>query len=60
VLDEKILVMFELRKRLIFELAEDTSVTLFHQSIKEMIMSVNPKGLKFIPAIDWYSDISFE
>jgi len=52
--------MFELRKRLIFELTEDTSVTLFHQSIKEMIMSINPKGFKFIPAIDWYSDISFE
>ncbi|HED33999.1 MAG TPA: hypothetical protein ENJ08_07270 [Gammaproteobacteria bacterium] len=60
VLDEKILGMFELRKRLIFELAEDISVTLFHQSIKEVIMAINPKGFRFIKATDWYSDIAFD
>ncbi|VAW64393.1 hypothetical protein MNBD_GAMMA11-3266 [hydrothermal vent metagenome] len=58
-LDEKVLSMFELRKRLIFELSERTSVVLFHQTIKETIMNLNPKGFRFVPATDWYSDIVF-
>ncbi len=60
VLDEKTLGMFELRKRLVFELTEKTSVTLFHQSIKEVIMAINPKGFRFIKATEWYSDIGFD
>jgi len=59
ILDEKILTMFELRKRLIFELTEDISVVLFHESIKQVIMAINPKGFRFIPAVEWYSDIVF-
>ncbi len=60
VLDEKTLGFFELRKRLIFELAEKTSVILIHQSIKEAIMSVNPKGIRFFKASEWNSDITFD
>ncbi len=60
VLDEKTLAMFELRKRLIFELAENTSTIIIHQSIKEAIMSVNPKGIRFFKASEWNSDITFD
>lgn len=60
ILDEKTLGLFELRKRLIFELAENTSVLLVHQSIKDAIESANPKGIRFIPATQWNSDSTFD
>lgn len=60
VLDELTLGKFELRKRLIFELAENTSVLLMHQSIKEAIEAINPKGIRFIPATQWNSDSTFD
>lgn len=60
VLDEQILAKFELRKRLIFELAENTSVLLMHQSIKDAIESISPKGIRFIPATQWNSDSTFD
>ncbi len=60
ILDEKKLGMFELRKRQIFELTEDTSVLLIHQTIKDAIESVNPKGCRFFKATEWYSDIVFD
>ncbi|VAW67512.1 hypothetical protein MNBD_GAMMA09-162 [hydrothermal vent metagenome] len=60
ILNEKILSLFELRKRQIFELTENTSVLLVHQTIKDAIESVNPEGCRFFKATDWYSDIVFE
>jgi hypothetical protein len=60
VLDEQTLGRFELRKRLIFELAENTSVLLAHQSIKNAIEAVKPKGIRFIPATTWNSDSTFD
>jgi len=60
VLNVKILGLFELRKRLIFELAEETSVLLVHQSIKDAIEAVNPKGCRFFRATDWNSDCTFD
>ena len=52
--------MYELRKRLIFELAEKTSVLLVHQTIKAAIESVKPKGCRFFKAAEWNSDKTFE
>ena len=60
ILDENKLGLFELRKRLIFELTENTSVLLIHQTIKDVIESVNPKGCRFFKASEWYSDIVFD
>ncbi len=60
VIDEKALDSFELKNRLIFELAEKTSIVFIHQSIKEAIMSVNPTGFRFINATEWHSDIAFD
>lgn len=59
-LDEKALGSFELRKRLIFELTENTSMLLAHQLIKDAIESVSPKGIRFIPAAKWNSDSPFD
>jgi hypothetical protein len=60
VLNEDTLSRFELRKRLVFELAEKTSVLLVHQSIKDAIEAVKPKGIRFIPATTWNSDSTFD
>jgi hypothetical protein len=60
VLDETAMQKIELKKRLIFELAENTSVLLMHQSIKDAIESINPKGIRFIPATQWNSDSTFD
>ncbi len=53
VLDEKALERVEPRKRMIFELEEDCTVHLVHESVKEAIESVEPKGVCFFNAMDW-------
>lgn len=60
VIDEIALQKIELKRRLIFELAEKTSILLMHQSIKDAIESIKPKGIRFIPAIEWNSDRTFD
>lgn len=60
VMDESAMQQIELKKRLIFELAEKTSILLMHQSIKDAIESINPKGIRFIPATQWSSDSTFD
>lgn len=60
VLDEEKLGMFEPRKRMVFELAEDISVILVHKEVKKAIESVQPKGVRFFKATEWNSDICFE
>jgi len=60
VLNDEVLRLFELRKRLVFELAEDASVLLVHESVKDAIMSTAPVGCRFFKATEWNSDITFE
>lgn len=60
ILKEKTLAGIELEKRLIFELSEDCTILLVHEKVKEAIMSVEPKGVRFIKATEWYSDICFD
>jgi len=60
VLSDKTLSLFDIKKRLIFELTEDISVLLVHQSVKAAIESVNPIGCRFFSVADWRSDIVFE
>jgi hypothetical protein len=60
VMNDAALQKIELKKRLIFELAEKTSILLMHQSIKDAIESINPKGIRFIPATTWNSDSTFD
>ncbi len=60
VMDEAAIQKIELKKRLIFELAEKTSILLMHQCIKDALESINPKGIRFIPATQWNSDSTFD
>jgi len=58
VFDKQILGSIPLNKRLIFRLGEDSSYQIFHKSIVDSIMSVNPEGIKFTNIEDW-TDGSF-
>ena len=60
VMDEAALQKIELKNRLIFELAEKTSILLMHQSIKVAIESISHKGIRFIPVAQWNSDSTFD
>jgi hypothetical protein len=49
VLDKTALKKIPLEKRLIFVLTEDMSNVVFHKSVIDLIMAVNPTGLEFKP-----------
>ncbi len=59
-LDTKVLEAIPLEKRLIFVLAENVSVYLFHKSIVEKIQQGNFKGCRFFKVSEWNSDVAFE
>lgn len=61
VLDEKVLSNIPLEQRLVFVLAESTSVHLFHRSVVDRVMSLTPppEGLRFIPVPDWNDSAGF-
>jgi hypothetical protein len=53
VLDKNILSKIPLEKRLVFSLQEDVSKYIYHKSVVDAIMSVNPTGIRFTPVEDW-------
>jgi len=53
VLNRNLLSEIPLKDRLVFESKEHPSFTLYHKSIVDIIMSVNPKGINFIPVEEW-------
>ncbi|EKE6108920.1 hypothetical protein OWA38_003009 [Vibrio cholerae] len=59
VLDEKILSDIPLEKRLIFVLEESVSTYLFHESIMNAIMSVEPVGCRFFRVAGWNDSAGF-
>ena len=60
VLDKKVLKKIPLKERLIFRLEEDRAYQLFHASIVEKIMAVNPTGVKFTDIEKWNDGSYFE
>ena len=56
VLNKDILSKIPLHKRLVFKLKEDSAYKLFHVSIVEKIMAVNPTGVVFTNIEKWNSD----
>jgi hypothetical protein len=59
VLDEDILQNIPVEKRLVFVLKESVSTCLFHKSIMDAVMAVNPVGCRFFPVTSWNDDSSF-
>jgi hypothetical protein len=59
-LDLNILSEIPLEKRLIFLLGEDRSKGIYHKSVVDAIMAVNPKGIHFHPIEKWYEGQQFD
>nr|WP_211193739.1 DUF1629 domain-containing protein [Pyxidicoccus fallax] len=61
VLDEDVLSKVPLAQRLLFVLAESTSVYLFHRSVVDRVLALTPppEGLRFIPVSDWNDSAGF-
>jgi hypothetical protein len=59
-IDNKKLSKTPLKKRLIFLLEEDMPKRIYHKSIVDAIMSVNPVGIQFYPIQEWYEGIQFD
>ncbi len=60
VFNEKVLGKIKPGKWMIFELEEDCTVHLVHESVKKAIESVEPTGVRFFKATEWDSDRIFE
>ncbi|MDR2552777.1 MAG: hypothetical protein LBD31_06410, partial [Treponema sp.] len=60
VLNEEYLRTIPLEERLVFYLAENGVEQLFHKSVVEAIMTVNPEGVRFINVKDWNTGSPFE
>ena len=52
-LDKNALKDIPLIKRLVFKLYEDSSIHLYHKTVVDAIMKVNPKGVLFTKVEDW-------
>ena len=59
-IDTKKLTKIPLEKRLVFLLAEDMPKRIYHKSVVDAIMAVNPVGIRFYPIQEWYEGIQFE
>ncbi|MCY1016231.1 imm11 family protein [Pyxidicoccus sp. MSG2] len=61
VLDEAVLRAIPQPERLVFVLAESTSVHIFHRTVVDQVMSLTPppEGLRFIPVTDWNDSVGF-
>jgi hypothetical protein len=59
-LNKEALAEIPLEKRLLFVSKETSRFELYHKSIVDAIMAVNPEGLTFIPVEEWYEGVQFE
>ena len=55
ILDKIRLSKIPLKERLVYEATEDCAFTLYHESVVDIIKSVEPKGMQFIPIEEWRS-----
>lgn len=59
-LDEEVLEKIPLEKRLVFRLSEKPSKKLFHKSIVEKVLLLEPKGLRFFRVDTWNVGSAFD
>jgi len=52
-LDKYILKKIPLEKRLVFKLEENLTLNLYHRSVMEAIMAIDPVGVKFMKVAKW-------
>lgn len=59
VLDMEKIAEVPLEKRLVFRLMESPSVHLFHESVVNAVLALQPEGLRFTPADGWSDSAGF-
>ncbi|MDR2926329.1 MAG: hypothetical protein LBU76_10365 [Azoarcus sp.] len=59
VLDKKVLSRIPLKDRLIFVPKETSEFTIYHKTIVDIILSVNPEGVSFVSVEKWCEGIQF-
>jgi RPA family protein len=59
VLDTKILSKIPLESRRIFRLGELYTQELYHESVVEKIMAVDPTGIRFVRVEDYHTGAAF-
>ena len=58
-LDKNLLSKIPINKRLIFKPKETSMFELYHKSIVDAIMAVNPEGIRFVKVEDWFEGVAF-
>ena len=57
VIDKELMSQVSLEERLIYVGKESSAYVYYHKSIVDLIMSVNPTGVKFVSVEKWYNGI---
>ncbi|WP_164015790.1 imm11 family protein [Pyxidicoccus trucidator] len=60
VLDEKVLQEIPLERRRVFCLDEFISTHLFHHSVVEQVLALNPEGVRFVRVDQWNDSAGFK
>ena len=58
-LNEELVLKMPLEDRLAFVSCENPAYVLYHKTLVDIIMSVNPEGIVFVPIEKWYNGISY-
>jgi hypothetical protein len=59
-LDERVLGEIPPEQRRVFVLAESTSTYFCHKSVADLVLALQPEGLRFIPADRWNDSAGFK
>lgn len=60
VLNREELIKIPLENRLAFMAKESSRFELFHKSIVDIIRSLDPKGIRFLPVEEWHESVYFD
>lgn len=60
VLDEAVLREIPMERRLVFRLAEATSTHLFHHTVVERMLAIQPEGVRFVRVDRWNDSAGFK
>jgi hypothetical protein len=59
VINQELMSQVPLEERLMYVSKESSAYVFYHKSIVDLIMSVNPTGVVFVPVEKWYNGIAF-
>jgi hypothetical protein len=60
VLDRNALSKIPLKDRLVYVSKEHPKFVVYHKSVADIIISVNPEGIRFTPVEEWYQGQQFD